>query len=83
MYYQLALVYMKQDKYEDAQSMLTKGISYGSTNSAQALKKTQVILLEKQNHYKEAKKLAKEYITCYPSDTGMEKELAFIQTRIK
>ena len=82
-YYQLALVYMKQDKYEDAQSMLTKGISYGSTNSAQALKKTQVILLEKQNHYKEAKKLAKEYITCYPSDTGMEKELAFIQTRIK
>jgi len=82
-YYQLAQVYMEQEEYEKAQSMIAKGISYGNTAATQNLKKTQVILSEKQNHYKEARKLAKEYIQNYPADEGMVKELAFIETRIK
>lgn len=82
-YYQLALIYMQQDEYESAQSMLTKGISCGSTEAAQKLKKTQVILLEKQNCYQEAKEKAEEYVRCYPADAGMKKEISFIETRIK
>ncbi len=82
-YYQLALVYMQQKEYDKAQSMITKGISYGITAALQELKKTQVILLEKQNCYEEAVPLAEEYIRCYPADVAMEKELAFIKTRMK
>lgn len=82
-YQQLALVYMQQEEYDKAQSMLSKGISYGTTAAIQKLKKTQVILLEKQNNYQEAKRQAEEYIKCYPTDTAMEKELSFIETRIK
>jgi len=82
-YYQLAIVYMQQEEYDKAQSMITKGISYGVTPALQELKKTQVILLEKRNCYKEAVPLAEEYIKCYPTDTAMEKELSFIKTRIK
>ncbi len=82
-YYQLAIVYMQQEEYDKAQSIITKGISYGVTPALQELKKIQVILLEKQNCYKEAVPLAKEYIKCYPADTAMEKELSFIKTRIK
>ena len=82
-YYQLALVYMQQKEYDKAQSMITKGISYGITAALQELKKTQVILLEKQNCYEETVPLAEEYIRCYPADVAMEKELAFIKTRMK
>ena len=82
-YYQLALVYMQQKEYDKAQRMITKGISYGITAALQELKKTQVILLEKQNCYEEAVPLAEEYIRCYPADVAMEKELAFIKTRMK
>lgn len=82
-YYHLALVYMQQEEYDKAQSMITKGISYGVTAALQELKKTQVILLEKQNCYEEAVPLAEDYIKCYPADTAMEKELSFIRTRIK
>lgn len=82
-YYQLAIVYMQLEEYDKAQSMITKGISYGVTAALQELKKTQVILLEKQNCYEEAVPLAEDYIKCYPADTAMEKELSFIKTRIK
>lgn len=82
-YHQLAQIYMQQEEFDKAQSMLTKGISYGASTAAQELKKTQVILLEKQNSYEEALRLAEEYIKCYPADTAMEKEIAFIRTRIK
>lgn len=82
-YYHLALVYMAQEEYEQAQNALTTGLSYGNSSVSQKLRKTQVILLEKQNQYEEALVAAKEYKKLYPSDSAMKKEISFIKTRIK
>lgn len=82
-YYQLALVYMEQRDYDKAQSVLDKGILEGSSSAVQDLKRTQVILMEKQNRYEEALELASEYLKIYPSDAAMKKERSFIKTRIQ
>lgn len=82
-YYHLACVYMAQEELEQAQSVVEKGLAAGSSNVNQKLKKTKVILLEKQNRYEEALEAAKEYKRLYPSDQAMKKEISFIKTRIK
>lgn len=82
-YHQLAQVYTALAEYDKAQEMITTGLSYGSTNAVKNLKKSQIILLEKQGKYKKAKTAAKKYIKCYPTDSEMRKELEFINTRIK
>lgn len=79
----LAQAYCDTGDYDKAQESVTKGLSYGSSSAVKSLKRSQVILYEKQNKYKEAKKAAKEYLKNYPEDTQMQKELSFIETRIK
>ncbi|MCD7826745.1 MAG: tetratricopeptide repeat protein [Clostridiaceae bacterium] len=81
-YYYLASLYMDEEQYEDAQSMLTKGLACNDTECLRGLRKTQVILYERCGKFKKAKKAAKAYIRAYPSDQEMEKELSFIRTRI-
>lgn len=83
LYSQLASVYMEQEEYEKAGEALTSGFSYGNSSEICELKRLQVILLEKQNSYEEALTAAKEYQKLYPADDAMEKEIAFIKTRIK
>jgi len=82
-YCQMALAYIEQAEYGKAQGMIEKGLAYGSGSAVQDLKKTEVILCEKQNKYQEALTLAKEYQKLYPADSGMKKEIAFIKTRLK
>lgn len=82
-YNQLANAYCELGEYDKAQETITAGISYGSTSAIQDLKKNQVILYEKQNKYKKAKAAAEEYLKIYPEDADMQKELTFIDTRIK
>lgn len=82
-YNQLANAYCELGEYAKAQEAITTGISYGSTSAIQSLKKNQVVLYEKQNKFKKAKTKAEEYLQVYPEDTKMQKELSFIETRIK
>lgn len=81
-YCELAVLYMEGDRYQEAGGALEKGLACGNSRVRQELCRNQVILYEKKNQYKKAKKAAKQYRKLYPSDQEMEKELAFIKTRI-
>lgn len=81
-YCQMASIYTGQAEYEKAQGMIERGLTYGSGSAVQELKRTEVILCEKQNNYQQALSLAKEYRKLYPADSGMKKEIAFIKTRL-
>lgn len=82
-YCQMAAIYMEQAEYGKAQGMIERGLAYGSGGAVQDLKRTEVILYEKQGNYRQALSLAKEYRKLYPADSGMKKEIAFIKTRLK
>lgn len=82
-YNQLASLYMEEGEYAKAQSAITKGLSCGNSSARQMLQKNQVLLYERQKKNDKAKEAATEYIKLYPNDAGMQKELEFIDTRIK
>lgn len=82
-YNQLSALCMEEGDYDKAQTAVTKGLSYGNTSARQMLLKNQVLLYERQKKNEKAKKAAQDYIKLYPDDTGMQKELQFIETRIK
>lgn len=82
-YNQLAVAMMKTEDYEKAQSYIEKGMGMGTTGASQNLLRNQVSLYEKQKEYQKALDTANQYIKLYPGDAGMQKEQAFIQTRIK
>ena len=82
-YNQMAGCHFELKQYEAASECIDKGLELGATSSEKALKKNKIILCEKMGNYKEAKENAKEYVTAYPDDSEMHKELQFIQTRIK
>ena len=69
--------------YENAQNYIDKGIKLGNTSGIRMLSRNSVILYEKMGQYKKAKRAAKQYLKKFPSDKDMEKELAFINTRIQ
>lgn len=81
-YCELAVLYMESERYSEAGEALEKGLRHGSSGARQELYRNQVILYEKQSKYKKARKAAKKYRKLYPMDQEMEKELAFIKTRI-
>lgn len=81
-YNQLAGCYIEKGDFDNAQTIITKGIKSANTSIAGLLRKNQVILYEKTGDFKSAKKEAEKYIKAYPADDGMAKELKFIKTRI-
>lgn len=80
-YNQLAGCAMEQGDWEKAQNYLEEGRKTADGSSRACLWKNQIILLEKQGDFKQAKKEAKEYLSVYPMDKGMKKEYRFIKTR--
>lgn len=82
-YNQMAGCLIESKEYDAAQEYLEKGLELGVTSAYQGLLRNQVILLEKQQDFAEAKKAANTYLEAYPEDDAMKKELKFIKTRIK
>ncbi len=82
-YNQLAGIYIEKSQYKQAQSMIKKGLDLGDTEAAKNLMRNQVILYELQGDYENAQKTAGEYLQIYAEDVSMQKELSFIQTRLK
>lgn len=80
---QAAGCYIQMGDYENAETYIDKGLSYGTTDAERLLYKNRVILYEKDGKYKKAKKAAKWYLKKFPDDAGMEKELVFINTRME
>lgn len=81
-YNQLAGALIETGELDKAADYLTEGLELGMSSAYQNLLKNQVILLEKQQKFSEAAKVAKTYLKAYPADGAMEKELKFIRTRI-
>lgn len=80
-YNQLAECYMEMRDYEKAKEWICRGLEWGNTCAVMDLRRNEIILYEKEKNYKEAKKLAKEYLALYPADVMMQKELEFMKTR--
>ena len=82
-YNQIAGCYIELEEYDKAADYLDKGINCGEIKASRMLKKNMVILYERMKQYKKARSLAKSYLTEFPDDSDMQKELEFIKTRIK
>lgn len=82
-YNQIAGCMIQQGKYKESIDYLSKGLEYGRTSAHKSLLKNLVLSYEKIGSYKKARKSAKDYISVYPDDSDMGKELEFIRTRIK
>ena len=82
-YNQLAGALIETDDLDRAADYLAEGLELGMSSAYQNLLKNQVILLEKQQKFSKAAKVAKTYLKAYPTDEAMEKELKFIRTRIR
>lgn len=82
-YNQIAGCYILLGDYQNAQNYIDKGIALGTSSGSRMLSKNRVILYEKMGQYKKAKRAAKQYLNKFPDDKDMEKELAFINTRIQ
>lgn len=81
-YNQLAGCHMEKENYVPALSYILKGLEMKDKASEQSLTYNAVIVYEKLGEFKKAKKYATEYCKAWPGDEEMEKELAFIETRI-
>lgn len=81
-YNQLAGALIEKGELDRAAEYLKEGLELGMSSAYQNLLRNQVILMEKQQKFSEAAKMAKTYLKAYPADEAMEKELKFIRTRI-
>lgn len=82
-YNQAAGCYIELEDFENAESYINKGLESGISGIYKILGKNQVVLYERTKKYKKAKKAAEEYLQRLPGDEDMQKELLFINTRIK
>ena len=82
-YNQLAVCLLEQGKYEEAIEAIRTGLNIRSSEFRQQLLQNEVVILEKAGQYAEAYEKAKAYMTEYPEDEAMEKEVLFLETRVR
>lgn len=82
-YNQLAGCAIEAGNLDVAQAYLEDGLKIADSSIRVSLWKNQIILLEKQGEFTQAKRAVKEYLAMYPQDQAMQKELEFIKTRKK
>lgn len=82
-YNQAAGCYIELEDFASAESYIDKGLASGTSGVYRILGKNQVVLYERMKKYKKARNAAEEYLQRFPEDKEMQKELLFINTRIK
>lgn len=82
-YNQLAGCAMAEEDLGGAWNYIEQGLAVADGNSRRNLWRNQIVLLEKQGKFGQAKKEAKQYLQSYPQEEDMGKELEFIKTRQK
>lgn len=80
-YNELATMAIEEGDYSRAEEYLTQGRNAASGEAAQKLWKNQMILMERQGMFGEARKIAGEYLQKYPDDKDMKREYRFLKTR--
>lgn len=74
--------YLKEEEYEKALKQYQKGIKLNEAGTLKPLKENEVAAYEKLGDYDTAKEKADAFLEQYPEDTGMQKEVEFIKTRL-
>lgn len=82
-YHQLISYAVSVGDYEKAREYLEHAQDLADEEGQSRLWYDQIILLEKQGEYGEARRIAQEYLQEYPEDAGMSRELKFLRTRDK
>lgn len=78
----LVLCDIKEQNYTNALANIESGISVANTEEMQNLLFNEVVVYEKQLDFATALRKAEEYLKIFPDDSVMEKELAFLKTRV-
>lgn len=82
-YNQLAGCSIEKGAYAKASEYLDAGLQISDSANRALLWQNQILVFEREGAFQKAKKSAKEYLSIYPQDEKMKKELKFIKTRIK
>lgn len=82
-YNQLAGCSMEKGDYAKALEYLDAGLQISDSANRALLWQNQILVYERGGSFQKAKKSAKEYLSVYPQDKKMKKELEFIKTRTK
>ena len=78
----LVLCDIREQNYTNALTNIESGISAANTEEMQNLLFNEVVVYEKQLDFATALRKAEEYLKIFPDDEVMEKELAFLKTRM-
>lgn len=78
----LVLCDIKEKNYANALSNIESGIAVANTEEMQNLLFNEVVVYEKQQDFATALQKAKKYLEIFPDDKVMEKEYAFLKTRV-
>lgn len=78
----LAMCNMSEKNYGAALENISAGITTATTEELQNLLFNEVVIYEEQLDFHTALSKAEEYLRIYPDDDVMQKELAFLKTRI-
>lgn len=81
LYNQLANCSIKLDNYEQALEYIHQGLSLGDNTEQRELKYNEVLVYENLGDFNKAYELAQSYVSEYPEDENMARELVFLETR--
>lgn len=81
-YNQLGNCYLALEEYETALGYFEQGLTIEGTVWSKPLMYNQIIVLEKQQKYKEALQVCEKYLVSYPEDQKVLKEKEFLETRV-
>ena len=77
----LALCDLEENNYPDALSNIAKGIQDATTEEMQSLLYNEIVVYERMLDFDTAREKAEEYTAMFPEDTGVKRELAFLESR--
>ena len=77
----LALCALEENDYEGALKNIRKGIPEATTEEMQSLLFNEIVVYERMLDFATAEDKAEEYVSMFPEDTAVRRELAFLQSR--
>ena len=77
----LALCDIAQGDYEGARAVIQEGVPHANTQELQALLFNEVVSYEREYNFAAAQQKAEEYMTLFPEDAEMARELTFLRSR--
>ena len=82
-YNQLAVCLLEQGQYEEALAAVREGLLIRSAEFKPQLLRNEIVILENLGQYEEAYEKAKAYAADYPEDEEIQKEVRYLETRVR